>query len=555
MDQDIAHELGFLLGEHNQGRADLTKRAADDEKAPEEPPTFLQRVGRGAGYGGLAGLGVGGATTIALLSPKVRHWVARLLAKMNRRGEVTPFLTNRAIREQLDQGLGTALPIGGGLWGTIAGAVGGAGRHLGAQGEDADQRRKVKEYKKRKDWEAGKPEHEQGKSGSNLAPMQKDAWLGTALMIGSIAAPYIQDWWANRQQQQQGQNQLTPAGGAAGQPGAAGAMGYGQQQQPQQQQSYFGFRPTSTRQVAQPAYQFGERMASSAATGLVKAALVKVAQGFAFPGAGPGGAYAQPQRRRPNPFVQFESPNVLHGGQTGGAMTYLPEAAMAASTLGGGGGGAAGAAGAAGATGGGGTTGGGRGGADRIRRGPGPQTTGRKYRAAAARTDRMQRFASKYGQRAAMKRFGARAARGGLLSRLGGAAGATPWTAGRAAKWGLGALALGLAAPHLWRGAKGAWHGIMGTTPDDGKLIPAQGGPAGGGQKLYSDEERRQFARLGIDPRQMFAARDAAGALQGGAMFRRAQEQNWLRAANAMMLTGGLPNMGRMPASQNVPTY
>jgi hypothetical protein len=457
MDHDIAYELGFLLGEHNAGRADMTKSAKGNC-----PGGKIRSKGKGRGLGRGKGKG------------------------------------------PMGKPIGRALAMKYG-------------------------------------WKDPKTKKAGGET--------KEAFWAQAAMLGaSIGLPMLADWWQNRGQGQQQQGQ---------QAGAYGAGGGGGAYSPQQgQQSYFGFKPTSTRQVAQPAYQYGERMASNrAAESLVKMAMVKLATQFAFPaggaysGGGGGGtlptAYQAALRRSEERFGR----NALHGGSMDPSQTFMPETAMAAGSLLGGGGGGGGTTAATTPAAGGGTaappaskgTALGKGlpstRAQRARISRGIQRHGmgwaeqRGYDAAKLRNVMGSRGMSRLQAGRTVGRF----ATPGIMSRMGkGLSGIfrKPMTLGRLGKWGLIGGLGALAAPAIWKGLKGAYHGIMGTTPEQ----KAQAG--GKGVSLYSPEERRQFARIGVDPRQALAAQSAAGALQAGGAFRRAQHQNWLRAANAMMLTG-----------------
>lgn len=365
------------------------------------------------------------------------------------------------------------------------------------------------------------------------AAFDKEAWIWPAINIAAMAAPFVMDWWQNRKA---AQNQSAGTGvGGYGQ----GAQGYGTA--PQQQQrvgtGMFNFRPTSTRSVAQAPYQYGERYAS-AVDGLVKAAIAKVAQGFTFPGTGPGGAYARPTalpsayevalqraeqmgppRRAANiemgPGGSVDAPAVT--AATLPMMAAAPSPAAQATptrrprTA---------ASGAATAR---------RGTPFNIGAAAGRAHATRRTLASQARNLR------RGGMFSGLARSAGRLGRTGALARAGGAVSRL----GRFGRIG-GLLALGaLVGPAVWKGLKGAWAGITGQPLNRPAAAGAQGGRSG---PIYSPEELRQFSRLGIDPRAMFGAMDAAGALQAGGALRRAQHQNWLRAANMMMLQG-MPGM------------
>lgn len=306
------------------------------------------------------------------------------------------------------------------------------------------------------------------------AALDKEAWIGTALMLGSMAAPYIMDWWQQRKQ-----------AGQPGQPGVAGAGGYGANAQgygamPQQQAQQ---RPMPVRTVATAPYQF-TRMASTL-DGLVKSAMKKVAQGFMFPGGNvPGGAYMQPQ--------QPAGQNLSNTMATAAMM--MPAAAPAATPT------------------------------PRATRGT-PFNLGaaagraHKLRASRAAQARMLRRGGMFsGLGRGLKNFARGGSRFGALGTLG--------------KWGLiGGLGL-MAAPTIWKGLKGAWAGIT------GQPMNQPGAAAGGraGQQVYSPEEMKEFTRMGVDPRQLMAAQSAAGALGAGGALRNTRFRNWMRAAELMSL-------------------
>ena len=99
---------------------------------------------------------------------------------------------------------------------------------------------------------------------------------------------------------------------------------------------------------------------------------------------------------------------------------------------------------------------------------------------------------------------------------------------GRVGKYG-GLAALGLlAGPALWRGLKGAYHGVMGTTP---------AGKKKSGTPVFGPEEMKQFARRGIDPKQLYASMRSAAVLQQAAAMRQAQHRNWMNTMRAMTLS------------------
>jgi hypothetical protein len=141
---------------------------------------------------------------------------------------------------------------------------------------------------------------------------------------------------------------------------------------------------------------------------------------------------------------------------------------------------------------------------------------------------RLQKVISAQQAAAGMKSPAAAGALGAV-----GTAGKGLWSRMKASPWryaGYAALA-GLAAPTIWKGLKGAYHGIFGGGEKPGTP---------GADKTYSADELRQFARYGINPKRYRASMDAANAMRIASEFRRTQMQNWMNAARAGMMTGTL---------------